>query len=100
VAVPLFRQVRVESDPPGASVYEGETQLCTSTPCELTWKDDAARGEHKLQVNKRGYRGAKVTVGSADEKVSAKLEPVPVMVQPPPPPPLPLSGRPLYKKDI
>jgi serine/threonine-protein kinase len=97
--VPLIRQVRVESEPNGASVSEGDTQLCTSTPCELTWKDEAARADHKLQINKKGYRTLRITVGSADEKVNAKLEGIPV-VQPAPPPPLPTSGRPLYKKDI
>lgn len=101
-AGPLIRQIRVESDPSGASVYEGDTQLCTSTPCELTWKDDAARAEHKLQLNKKGYKAFKATVATSDEKVSAKLEGIPVVVQPPPPPPPPPpgTGRPLYKKDI
>jgi serine/threonine protein kinase len=100
VAVPLIRQVRVESDPSGASVSEADTQLCTSTPCELTWKDEAARADHKLQLNKRGYRTSKLTVGSADEKVTAKLEIIQFTAQPPPPPPPPGSGRPLYKKDF
>jgi eukaryotic-like serine/threonine-protein kinase len=100
-AVPLIRQVRVESEPSGASVSEGDTQLCTSTPCEVTWKDDVARAEHKLQLNKKGYRTFKVTVATADDKVKAPLEVIPVVqVQQPPPPPPPGPGRPLYKKDF
>ncbi len=98
---PLIRQVRVESDPSGASVSEGDTQLCTSTPCEVTWKDDVARAEHKLQLNKKGYRTFKATVATADEKVKAALEVIPVVVAPPPPPPPPPgTSHPLYKKDF
>ncbi len=99
-AAPLIRQVRVESEPSGASVSEADTQLCTSTPCELTWKDEAARTEHKLQLNKKGYRTTKLTVGSSDEKVTGKLEIAPVTIAQPPPPPPPGPGRPLYKKDF
>jgi serine/threonine-protein kinase len=100
-AAPLIRQVRVESEPSGASVYEGDTQLCTSTPCELTWKDDAARAEHKLNINKKGYKTFKATVSPTDEKVKATLDVIPIVAPPPPPPaPAPGPGRPLYKKDI
>ena len=60
-AGPVFRQVRVESDPTGASVSEGDTQLCSATPCELTWKDEAARAEHKLTVTKKGYKNYQAT---------------------------------------
>jgi serine/threonine-protein kinase len=99
--VPLIRQVRVESDPPGATVSEGDTQLCTSTPCELTWKDDAAKAEHKLQINKKGYKTYKATVGTGEDKTVAKLDVIPVPVAAPPPaPPPPPPGRPLYKKDF
>jgi len=97
--VPLIRQVRVESEPSGATVSEGDTQLCTSTPCELTWKDDAARSEHKLHINKKGYKTYKVTVAPTDEKVKAALDVIPY-VAPPPPPPTQGTGRPLYKKDF
>jgi len=96
------RQVRVESDPPGASVAEGDTQLCTSTPCEVTWTDDAARAEHTLHLSKKGYKLAKVTVGPGDPKAQTKLEAMSFTAPPPvtPPPAVPGSGRPLYKKDI
>ena len=101
VPTPLIRQVRIESEPSGATVSEGDTQLCTSTPCELTWKDDAARAEHKLNINKKGYRTFKATVSPTDEKVKAALEVIPMVAAPPPPPPQPPStGRPLYKKDF
>jgi serine/threonine-protein kinase len=99
-AGPVFRQVRVESDPSGASVSEGDTQLCSATPCELTWKDDAARAEHKLQVSKKGYKNFRVTLSPTEDKVNAKLEGIPVYIPPPQPPPPNPTGRPLYKKDI
>ncbi|MFT3775620.1 MAG: serine/threonine-protein kinase [Minicystis sp.] len=99
-ATPFIRQVRVESDPSGASVSEGDTQLCTSTPCELTWKDDVARAEHKLTINKKGYKAYKATVAPTDEKVKAALEVIAVVVAPPPPPPPQPTGRPLYKKEF
>jgi serine/threonine-protein kinase len=100
-APPAIRQVRVETDPPGASVAEGDTQLCTSTPCEVTWKGDAASAEHKLQVTKKGYKPVKLAIASGDEKAAAKLEIIPVAVAPPAPAvPVPGPGRPLYKKDF
>jgi serine/threonine-protein kinase len=88
---PVIRQIRVESDPSGASVSDNGTEVCTATPCELTWKDDAARAEHKLSLNKKGYKTFKVTVGAGEDKVSAKLE-LPPFVAPAPPPPLPTGG--------
>ena len=94
-AMPLIRQVRIESEPSGATVSEGDTQLCTQTPCELTWKDDAARADHKLQINKRGYKTFKVNVGPKEDKVKASLEVYPMSAPRPPPPAA--TGRPLYK---
>jgi serine/threonine-protein kinase len=94
--VPLIRQIRIESEPSGASVSENGTELCTNTPCELTWKDDAARAEHKLSINKKGYKTSKVTVGLTDEKVKAALDVYPITAPPPPPPPPPAGSSKLY----
>ncbi len=77
-AGPTFRQVRVETDPPGASVSENGTELCNATPCQVTWKGDATKAEHKLTLNKKGFKAGSLTVAPADEKASFKLElPVP-----------------------
>ena len=98
--LPVIRQIRVESEPSGASVSENGTELCINTPCEVTWKDDAARAEHKLSLNKKGYRTSKVMVGVTDEKVvKASLDVYPMTAPPPPPhnPPSSGSGGP-YKK--
>jgi eukaryotic-like serine/threonine-protein kinase len=96
------RVVRIDSDPSGASVSEGDLELCTKTPCEVTWKNEAARAEHKLQINKKGYKTFRATVTTADEKVNGKLDVIPFTAAPPPPPPPPPppGGHPLYKKDF
>jgi eukaryotic-like serine/threonine-protein kinase len=84
------RTVKVESEPSGASVNEGNTEVCSSTPCDVVWKGESAKGEHKLQLNKKGFRTSKLTVSATDTKVSSKLDAVPTVYvgprtpQPPP----------------
>jgi serine/threonine-protein kinase len=84
------RTVKVESDPPGASVNEGNTEVCSSTPCDVVWKGDAGKGEHKLLLNKKGFKTTKLTVSATDTKASTKLDSAaavyvaPRQVQPPP----------------
>lgn len=70
----IVRTVKIESDPAGASVTEGTTELCSATPCDVVWKGDTAKGEHKLQLNKKGFKTSKLTVGTTDTKVSTKLD--------------------------
>ena len=89
-----LRVIKIESDPKDASVYENDVEICSHTPCEVPWKGDAAKAEHKLQLKKNGYRVYKVTVAATDDKVTAKLDVVPYV--PPPPPPPPKKGG-LYK---
>jgi hypothetical protein len=72
----IVRTVKIESDPAGASVTEGTTELCSATPCDVVWKGDTAKGEHKLQLNKKGFKTSKLTVGTTDTKVSTKLDAV------------------------
>ena len=79
-----LRLIRIESEPPGASVSDHGTEVCMSTPCELVWRGDAARAERQLTVWKRGYKPALVTVTTGDEKVSAKLDAAPAGWQPTP----------------
>ena len=69
-----IRTVKVDSDPSGASVNEGNTEVCSSTPCDVVWKGDAGKGEHKLQLNKKGFKTSKLTVSATDTKVSTKLD--------------------------
>ena len=68
------RTVKVESDPAGASVNEGNTEVCSSTPCDVVWKGDAGKGEHKLLLNKKGFKTTKLTVSATDTKASTKLD--------------------------
>jgi TonB family protein len=48
-----------------------------STPCELVFRGDAGKAEHRLILSKRGFRVATLTLLPADEKVSVKLESAP-----------------------
>jgi hypothetical protein len=91
------RTVKVESEPAGASVTEGGAEVCSATPCEVIWKGDAGKGEHKLQLNKKGFKTTKLTVAESDTKVSSKLDAVAVYVptgpRPPPPATDPSGGK-------
>ena len=66
--------MRVESEPAGASVAEDGKELCSPTPCDVTFKGDDAAKEHKLVLNKRGFKTASVVVAPADTKASSKLD--------------------------
>jgi serine/threonine-protein kinase len=86
-AGPAIRVVHIETDPKDATVTEGGTQRCSSTPCDVVWKDDATKQEHTLAVTKKGYKAGKLTVAPADEKASLKLDPIPFTPVAAPPPP-------------
>lgn len=71
------RVVQVTSDPPGASVREGNTELCASTPCQVSFKGEAdgakdAR-DHKVLVSKLGYRVELRAIGAKDDSLAVKL---------------------------
>jgi eukaryotic-like serine/threonine-protein kinase len=70
------RVVRIESDPAGASVSEDGKELCTPTPCDVTFKGEGGANakEHKLALHKKGYKVANVTVAPTDTKASGKLD--------------------------
>ncbi len=59
---------RVESDPPGASVWAGGERICASTPC------DASRCEEELELRRAGFVSA--TVHPEDGHALATLEPI------------------------
>lgn len=65
------RIVQVTSDPPGASVREGNTELCASTPCQVSFKGEAK--EHRVLVSKLGYRVELRAVGAKDDSLAVKL---------------------------
>ncbi len=96
-AAPAIRVVHIETEPKDATITENGTQRCSSTPCDVVWRDDATTQEHVLSVTKKGFKAAKLTIAPSDEKASAKLDPLPLVpIAPPPPPPPPTGGSP-YK---
>jgi serine/threonine protein kinase len=75
--VDATRVVKIESDPSGASVSEGGKELCAGTPCELTFRGDAAKAEHKLVLAKSGHADETVKLGPSDASVRTKLTAAP-----------------------
>jgi serine/threonine-protein kinase len=69
-----LRKVLVDSDPRGASVFERESRLCESTPCELQWPvaDDRVR---ELRFSLPGYVVENRRVGRGETDVSVALVP-------------------------
>ena len=67
--------LKVTSEPPGASVREDATELCPSTPCDITFKGDAADPAkvHKLVLAHQGFRPETRSVKSGDALVHARL---------------------------
>ena len=53
-----FVKVRVNTDPDSASVKEDGYEVCSATPCELTYKgaDADPTKDHKLLISKTGYK--------------------------------------------
>jgi serine/threonine-protein kinase len=76
-AVPEARMVtlKVTSDPPGATVREDATELCASTPCDITFKGDAAdpAKTHKLVLQHAGFRPETKSVKAGDAPLHVKL---------------------------
>jgi eukaryotic-like serine/threonine-protein kinase len=79
-AGPAERPLRIESTPRGASVREGNKELCPETPCEIVWRGQGAdlNSEHLLVFEKKGFKAATVSVSGAEAKVRAKLDTAPV----------------------
>ena len=67
--------MKVTTDPPGASVREDTTELCPATPCDVTFKGDAADPAkvHKLSIIHMGFRPELKTVKAGDPPVHVRL---------------------------
>lgn len=65
----------VTTEPAGASVRDESAEVCASTPCDVTFKGDAADPSrtHKLTIAKAGYRFEARTVKVGDGPVHVKL---------------------------
>ncbi len=71
---PGIRILRIESDPPGATVSDRGVEVCMATPCEIYWRGETAKLEHTLTLNKKGFKPTTVVVGPDEEKVLGKLD--------------------------
>jgi serine/threonine protein kinase len=92
------RVVRIETEPAGAAVSEDSKELCPATPCDVTFKEEGGAKEHKLALNKKGFKAGSLLVGATDTKATGKLDGwggggnVPV----PPSTGTPSTGKPTY----
>ncbi|WP_394824581.1 protein kinase domain-containing protein [Pendulispora albinea] len=70
------RAVRIDSDPPGATVTEDAQELCASTPCDVILTGEDATKEHRLTVAKKGFKPSKpLVVDPQTESLEVKLVP-------------------------
>ena len=67
--------LKVTSEPSGASVREDTTELCASTPCDITFRGEAADPSkvHKLLLTHQGFRPEPRSVKAGDVLVHARL---------------------------
>jgi serine/threonine-protein kinase len=76
-AAPVERiaTVHFSSDPPGAAVHEEGVELCASTPCDVTFKGEAADPAkvHKVTFSKAGFRAETKPVKPTDPQAHVKL---------------------------
>jgi serine/threonine-protein kinase len=72
---PAAVKVRVDSDPPGASVRENGVEICSATPCDVLYngEDAVPIKEHRLTFSKPGYRAETKSARIADAPIKAKL---------------------------
>ena len=70
--------VHFSSDPPGANVKEDATDLCAATPCDVTFKGEAASGDrvHKVTFARAGFRPEVKMVKATDPQAHVKLVPM------------------------
>ena len=71
-----LRLVRIETEPSGARVSDRGTEVCLSTPCELVWRGEGAKLEHRLLATRVGFKPGIIVVAPDDEKATVRLEPV------------------------
>jgi serine/threonine-protein kinase len=67
--------LRITSDPAGAAIREDSVEVCAATPCDLTFKGDAAdpAKTHKLLFLHLGYRPELKIVTASDPPLHVKL---------------------------
>ncbi len=97
-----FVKMRINSDPDGASIKEDGYEICSSTPCELTYKggDADPAKDHKLLISKTGYKVETRTIRLGDSPVTVRLTRAPVQWTPPPQAPKPPADKDKGNDDI
>jgi serine/threonine-protein kinase len=97
-----FVKIRINTDPDSASVKEDGYEICSSTPCELTYKgpDADPNKDHKLLISKTGYKVETRTIKLGDSPVTVKLTRAPVQWSPPPQPQKPPPDKDKGNDDI
>ena len=76
-----FVKVRLNTDPPDSSVKEDGIEICSSTPCDVTYRgsDADSSKEHKLLFSKNGYKVESKTIKVADSPITVKLTKAPAV---------------------
>ncbi|MEO8875266.1 MAG: hypothetical protein ABI461_06755, partial [Polyangiaceae bacterium] len=71
-------KLRIDTDPPGASVREDGAEVCTATPCVMTYEGEEAAPDaiHTFAVAHAGFLLASISAKASDAKVSIALVPV------------------------
>jgi serine/threonine-protein kinase len=72
---PVIVKVRINSDPPGATVKEDGVELCGSTPCDIVYKgpDADPSRDHVLAVGRPGFRPERAVVKGSDASIVVHL---------------------------
>jgi len=70
-AWPVTRMVRVDTEPHGAKVFEGDKALCDKTPCEVIWRDDD--GVRALRLELPGYVTSRPSVAPSEKSITVVL---------------------------
>jgi serine/threonine-protein kinase len=68
-------KMRIDSEPPGASVRENGVEICSATPCDVVYNGDDTDPikEHRLSFSKPGFRPETKSVRIADAPIKIKL---------------------------
>jgi serine/threonine-protein kinase len=95
-------RVHLSSEPEGAVVKEGTTEVCAATPCEVLLREGGR--PRTLTFSRQGFHTETRRVGAGDERVVVRLakDAPPVFVPPPPPAKPPQDSTPVPRgfKDL
>jgi hypothetical protein len=101
-AASAFVKVRLNTDPTDSSVKEDGIEICSSTPCDVTYRGSDAdpSKDHKLLFSKSGYKVENKTIRIGDSPVTVKLTKAPAVWVAPQPQAPKAEERPPGFKDL